>query len=179
MTLIDGLLDIATIEAGKVNVRIETVNVQEVIEEVKLTVQPIVNQSAVTLVNDIEPDLPALRTDREKLRHILLNLTSNAAKFTARGEIRVSACQVNGDINFAVSDTGIGIDKENLTRIFEEFDRGRLSHDGQYRGTGLGLAIAKRLVDLLGGTIAVQSETGKGSTFTVTLPAQRQEASRL
>ena len=177
--LIDSLLDLAKIEAGKMDVKREPICIGELFEGTVATIEPMLDKNAVRLVRNIPQDLEPLYTDREKLRHVLLNLLSNAVKFTAQGEIRVSAWQVNGDINLAVTDTGIGIDQEDLTRIFAEFDRGRLSHDGQYRGTGLGLAIAKRLVDLLGGTIAVQSETGEGSTFTVTLPVKPQIAHNL
>jgi signal transduction histidine kinase len=100
----------------------------------------------------------------------------NAVKFTDYGEIKISARQENGDFKLAVADSGIGINREDLSRIFEEFERGRVSNGGSYRGTGLGLAIAKRLVEVLGGSIAVESEIGKGSTFTVTLPVTRREA---
>jgi signal transduction histidine kinase len=99
----------------------------------------------------------------------------NAVKFTENGEIRISACQANGDLKLAVTDSGIGIDNTNVARIFDEFDRGGLSNSGNYRGTGLGLAIVKSLVELLGGSVAVESEMGKGSTFTVTLPVKRRE----
>jgi signal transduction histidine kinase len=132
--------------------------------------------NSVRIVRDIPPDIAALNTDREKLRQIILNLLGNAVKFTDRGEIRVSACQQNGDFSLAVADTGIGIDPADMNRIFEEFDRGRLSSAAGYRGTGLGLAIVKRLVVILGGSIAVESEVGKGSTFTLKLPVNRREA---
>jgi signal transduction histidine kinase len=126
----------------------------------------------VRLICDIPSDIATVYTDRDKLRQIILNLVGNAAKFTDRGEIKISACQENGDFKLAVADTGIGIDQADINRIFEEFDRGRLSSDGSYRGTGLGLAIVKRLVDVLGGTVDVESDVGKGSTFTVTLPVK-------
>jgi len=129
----------------------------------------------VRLVRDVPASIAPLYTDREKLRQIILNLLGNAVKFTDYGEIRISACQENGAIKFAVADTGIGIDAADMERIFEEFDRGRLASDGSYRGTGLGLAIVKRLVDVLGGSISVESEVGKGSTFTVILPGQARE----
>ena len=90
--------------------------------------------------------------------------------------IKISACQKNGDFKLTVADTGIGIERADVTRIFDEFDRGRLSDNGSYRGTGLGLAIVKRLVDVLGGTIAVESQVGKGSMFTVTIPVKYREA---
>ena len=118
-----------------------------------------------------------LNTDREKLRHIILNLLGNAVKFTERGEIRISACQQNGSLNLAVSDTGIGIDKKDLDQIFEKFHQGDLSATKKYQGTGLGLAIVKQFVNLLGGEVAVESEVGKGSVFTVTLPLDRGDSS--
>ena len=173
--LIDSLLDFAKIESGKMGVRLEPVKIEALVREAVTTLEPMLNGNSVRIVRDIPPDIAALNTDREKLRQIILNLLGNAVKFTDRGEIRVSACQQNGDFQLTVTDTGIGIDKANFAGIFEEFDRGRLTGDGKYRGTGLGLAIVKRLVDLLGGSIAVESEIDKGSTFTVTLPGKPPE----
>jgi len=135
------------------------------------------NKNSVRLVRDVPSHLMPLYTDREKLRQIILNLLGNAVKFTDHGEIKISACQKNGEFKIAVADTGIGIEEMDMTRIFDEFDRGRLSDDGRsYRGTGLGLAIVKKLVDVLGGSIAVESEVQRGSTFTVTLPLTSREA---
>jgi signal transduction histidine kinase len=94
-------------------------------------------------------------------------------KFTERGEIRISACQQNGSVKLAVSDTGIGIERKDLDQIFERFHQGDRSNNKKYRGTGLGLAIVKQFVNLLGGEIGVVSEVGKGSVFTVTLPLDR------
>jgi len=113
---------------------------------------------------------PPLRTDRDKLKQIVINLLSNAAKFTERGEIRLSAGQENGTLKLTVSDTGIGLKKEALDHIFEEFRQAEQSTASKYGGTGLGLAIVKRLVNLLGGDIGVESEVGIGSKFTITLP---------
>jgi signal transduction histidine kinase len=170
LALIDSLLDFAKIESGKMEIRVESVKIDELVQGAAATMQPMLNAGRVNLVADIPPNLEPLCTDREKLGQIILNLLGNAAKFTESGEIRISACQVNGDFKLAVTDTGVGIHHPDLDRIFEEFDRGGLSNDGQYHGTGLGLAIVKRLVDFLGGSIVVKSEVGKGSTFTVTLP---------
>jgi signal transduction histidine kinase len=168
--LIDGLLDFAKIEAGKMDVHIEPVRVEEMIQTTVATVEPMLDGSSVRLVRDVPPSMAPLATDPEKLRQIILNLLGNSVKFTDQGEIRISACQENGHFKLAVADTGIGIEKADMDRIFEEFDRGRLQNDGNYRGSGLGLAIVKRLVELLGGSVVVESEVGKGSTFTVTLP---------
>jgi len=127
----------------------------------------------VRLLRDGPASMTTVYTDTEKLRQIILNLLGNAIKFTERGEIRISAYQVNSDIKLTVTDTGIGIDQADINRIFEEFDRGSLANNGNYRGTGLGLAIVNKLVALLGGSVAVESERGKGSTFTVTLPVHK------
>jgi len=171
--LIDSLLDFAKIEAGKMEVRVEPVRVQEVIHGAASTIESMLNVDGVRLVREIAPDIPALYTDREKLRQIIINLLGNAVKFTERGEIRISACQQNGSVKLAVSDTGIGIERKDLDQIFERFHQGDRSNNKKYRGTGLGLAIVKQFVNLLGGEIGVVSEVGKGSVFTVTLPLDR------
>jgi signal transduction histidine kinase len=170
--LIDSLLDFAKIESGKTEVKLEPVKIEALVQEAVATLEPMLNGNSVRIVRDIPPDIAVLNTDREKLRQIILNLLGNAVKFTDRGEIRVSACQQNGDFELTVADTGIGIERADINRIFEDFDRGRLTSGGKYQGTGLGLAIVKRLVDVLGGSIAVESEVGKGSTFIVTLPVK-------
>ena len=167
---IDSLLEFSKIEAGKMEVHMQPVKVDEVIQRAISTIEPTLNGGSVRIIREIAPGIPALNTDREKLRQIILNLLDNAVKFTDRGEIKISASQQNGSFKLAVSDTGIGIEKENLNKIFEEFHRGESSSIGNYRGTGLGLAIVKKFVNLLGGDISVESEVGKGSVFTVTLP---------
>ncbi|TAJ96946.1 MAG: HAMP domain-containing histidine kinase, partial [Candidatus Manganitrophaceae bacterium] len=131
---------------------------------------PMLKDSRVRLVKEVAPDIPSLKTDRDKLKQIILNLLSNAAKFTEKGDIKISAWQENGTLKLVVSDTGIGMKKEALDYIFEEFRQVDMSTTRKYGGTGLGLAIVKRLVNLLGGDIGVESEVGKGSKFTITLP---------
>ena len=168
--MINTLLDLARIEAGRIEVRFEPVKINELIRGAASTIEPMLNHEQVRLFREIDPDLPTLNTDREKLRQVILNLLGNAAKFTVEGEIKVSALQENSSIKLAVSDTGIGIEKGDLNQIFEEFHQGNKSNGGNHNGTGLGLAIVKRSLKLLGGEIAVESEPGKGSTFTVTLP---------
>jgi signal transduction histidine kinase len=168
LALIDSLLDFARIEAGKMDVKWETVSVPEVVQAAASTIAPSLDGGPIRLVQELSPGLPTLHTDREKLRQILLNLVDNAVKFTERGEIKISAAQHNGTLRLAVSDTGIGIAEGDVTHLFEEFYRGKTAA----RGTGLGLAIVKKLVNVLGGEIAVESELGKGSTFTVTLPVK-------
>ena len=168
--MIESLLDFAKIEAGKMEVRVEPVRLEGIIHEATSTIEPILNGERVRLIREIAPDLPVLNTDREKLRQVILNLLDNAAKFTERGEIKISASQQNGSLKLVVSDTGIGIEKKGLNEIFDEFHQGNLSSTKKYQGTGLGLAIVKRFVSLLGGEVVVESEVGRGSVFTVVLP---------
>jgi len=170
--LIDSLLDMAKIEAGKMEVEIEPVRVDELLKRAAATIEPMLNKDKIRLICDAPANLEPVYTDAEKLRQIILNLLGNAVKFTERGEIKISAVQENGNLKLAVGDTGIGIEPGDFDRIFEEFGRGQLIGNGRYFGSGLGLAIVKRLVDLLGGSIRVKSEVGKGSTFTVTLPVK-------
>jgi two-component system, NtrC family, sensor kinase len=176
---IDSLLEFSKIEAGKMEVHVEPVKVNEVIQGAISTIEPIVNGGGVRIIREVAPDIRDLNTDREKLRQIILNLLDNAVKFTERGEIKIAALQQNGSLRLVVSDTGIGIEKEELKHIFEEFHRGDSSSIRKYRGTGLGLAIVKKFVNLLGGDVAVESEVGKGSVFTVTLPFDRENAFRI
>jgi signal transduction histidine kinase len=168
--MIDSLLDITMIEAGKLEVRIEAVDLEEIIRGAISAIESTSNSNHVRVILHVAPNLPVLKTDRDKLRQIVLNLLDNAAKFTERGEIEISTSQENGTLKLEVSDTGIGIENADLTRIFEEFYRGDRSSAKRYRGTGLGLAIVRRFVQLLDGKIAVESEVGRGSVFTVTLP---------
>lgn len=171
LQLIDGLLDIAKIEAGRLEVYIEAADLEEIVESVTPTIEAILKKDRVRMICDLDANLPVLNTDRDKLRQIILNLLDNAAKFTEDGEIRITATEENSAVKLVVSDTGIGIPAADLNRVFDEFHR--VSNNGtKYRGTGLGLAIVKRLVDLLGGSIEVSSEVNVGSTFTVMLPPE-------
>jgi signal transduction histidine kinase len=170
LTLIDSLLDFAKIEAGKLDVQVEPVDLEKIIGGAVLAVGSTASRNHVQVIRHIAPDLPILNTDRDKIAQIMLNLLDNAAKFTERGEIRVVAARHNGSLKLVVSDTGTGIPEQDLNRIFEEFQQARPANSKKYHGTGLGLAIVKRLVDLLDGSIEVSSEVNVGSTFTVTLP---------
>jgi signal transduction histidine kinase len=175
LNLIDGLLDFTKIEAGKMEVRLEPVKLDEIIHSAASSFEPILSNGSVRLVREIAPAIPVLKTDRRMLSQIVLNLLENAVKFTEHGEIKIIASQQNGSLQLTVSDTGIGIGKEDLNKIFEEFYQGDLSNTKKYRGTGLGLAIVKRFVSLLGGKINVASEEDKGANFTVTLPLDYEE----
>src|SRR5439155_15298019 len=148
----------------------ETFKLDDVVRMATSTVEPMLKDGRVRLVTEIAPDIPPLKTDRDKLKQAVLNLLSNAVKFTEKGEIRVSAWHENGTLKLTVSDTGIGMKKEALDYIFEEFRQADMSSTRRYGGTGLGLAIVRRFVNLMGGDIGVESEVGKGSKFTVTIP---------
>lgn len=169
LNLINGLLDLSKIEAGRMEVFVESFKLNEVLQMATSTVEPML-KDGVRLIKEIDQAIPSLNSDREKLEQIILNLLSNGAKFTEKGEIKVSAWQENGSLKLVVSDTGIGIEKEALNYIFEEFRQADMSSTRKHGGTGLGLAIVKKLVNLLGGEIEVESEVGKGSKFTITLP---------
>ena len=172
LNLINELLDLAKIDAGKMEAFAETFRVEEIIHMTTTTVEPLLKDGRVRLVRDIAPGLPPLKTDRDKLKQILFNLLSNAAKFTEQGEIKVSASRENGNLKLAVSDTGIGMKPEALDHVFEEFQQAEKTTASKYGGTGLGLAIVKKFVNLMGGEIVVESEVGKGSKFTITMPME-------
>ena len=172
LTLINELLDLAKIEAGRMDVYSEHFKLEEVLRIATATVEPMLRNGNVKLVTEMPPDLPPLKSDRDKLKQIVLNLLSNSAKFTDRGEIKVAAVRDDGMLKLTVSDTGIGMNPEALKYIFEEFRQVDMSTTRKYGGTGLGLAIVRRLAQLLGGDIAVASQEGKGSQFTVTIPME-------
>jgi signal transduction histidine kinase/HAMP domain-containing protein len=172
LNLINGLLDLAKIESGKMEAYAEIFKLDEIVRVATTTIEPLLKSGQVKLVTEIAPDIPPLKTDRDKLKQSVLNLLSNAVKFTEKGEIKVAAWPDNGNLKMTVSDTGIGMKKEALDLIFEEFRQADMSSTRRYGGTGLGLAIVRRFIQLLGGDIAVESEVGKGSKFTVTIPME-------
>lgn len=175
LTLVNELLDLSKIEAGRMEVQAEDFGLQQVVEAAVTAVEPMLKDGDVRLVVELSPDIGTLRTDREKLRQIIVNLLGNAAKFTEQGEIRLSAWRENTTLKLAVADTGIGMEQEALAYVFEEFRQAEGASAGKYGGTGLGLPIVKRLATLLHGDIAVESESGKGSRFTVALPTDVNE----
>jgi signal transduction histidine kinase/HAMP domain-containing protein len=172
LNLINGLLDLAKIEAGRMEAYVETFKLDEIMRVAATTVEPMLKDGRVKLITEIAPDIPPLKTDRDKLKQSILNLLSNAVKFTEKGEIKLAAWRDNGHLKLTVSDTGIGMKKEALALIFEEFRQADMSSTRRYGGTGLGLAIVRRFINLMGGEIAVESEEGKGSKFTITIPME-------
>jgi GAF domain-containing protein/CheY-like chemotaxis protein/anti-sigma regulatory factor (Ser/Thr protein kinase) len=182
LELINGVLDLAKIEAGKMELYLETFEVGSLVREVAAVLEPLAQKNANRLEVECAPDVGAMRADLTKLRQALFNLLSNACKFTERGVVSVTVTReatADGDsIVFAVSDTGIGLTPEQMARLFEEFGQVDASTTRRYGGTGLGLALSRRLCRMMGGDITVASERGHGSTFTIRLPAEVSEPTR-
>ena len=170
LNLINGILDLSKVEAGRMEVYPESFKLEEIVRVAVSTVEPMLKGGRVRMVSEIAPEIPTLHTDKGKLRQSLLNLLSNAAKFTEKGEIKIAAWPENGTLKLVVSDTGIGMTPEALNYIFDEFRQADMSTTRKYGGTGLGLAIVKKFINLMGGEIGAESEAGKGSKFTLTLP---------
>ncbi|MBI4409770.1 MAG: PAS domain S-box protein [Gemmatimonadetes bacterium] len=172
LALINDILDLAKIEAGKMPLHLEQFRLEELLREVSDTIEPMVRAKSLSFSMEVEKDVPTLVADRTKLKQILLNLLSNSVKFTHVGWIRVRAGRATATDRMwiAVMDSGIGIRRENLKVIFEDFRQIDQSRTREYGGTGLGLSITKKLLALLGGTISVQSRYRKGSTFTIEVP---------
>jgi signal transduction histidine kinase/HAMP domain-containing protein len=172
LELINAVLDLSKIEAGRIDVQPVTFDVAALVDACLQTVRPLIKDGQLRLVKETEPDLPALHTDQDKVRQILLNLLSNAIKFTETGAITVATRRRDEMITITVTDTGIGIPDNARERIFEAFQQLDGSTTRQYGGTGLGLSISRQLARLMGGDVTVESVVGVGSTFTLTLPMQ-------
>jgi signal transduction histidine kinase/CheY-like chemotaxis protein len=172
--LINDVLDLSKIEAGKIELRDESVDVAALARDVLVTAQPLADKNGNRLLLSGAGDIGTIRGDQMRLRQILLNLISNACKFTERGTVTVSIERArssdNGGISIAVADSGIGMTPEQVAKLFTEFTQADSSTTRKYGGTGLGLAISRRLVEMMGGTISVESALGKGSTFKLWLP---------
>jgi two-component system sensor histidine kinase BarA len=170
--IINDLLDLAKIEAGKLELHLASVDMTEMAANLIDFMRPLAEKKSLQLVASVPENLPKIYSDAGRIQQILYNLLSNAVKFTPEGGLVELRLSLNGDerIEVAVRDTGIGIPPEKLSEVFEKFRQLDESMTREHSGTGLGLAISKELTALLGGTIAVTSEPGKGSEFTVTLP---------
>jgi signal transduction histidine kinase/CheY-like chemotaxis protein/CHASE3 domain sensor protein len=170
LQLINDILDFSKIEAGRMPINIETDEVESVVASALATVESLIKSKNLQLEQSISSDLPTLHTDILKIKQILVNLLSNAAKFTDQGKVAIRVGRMNGMLRFEVEDSGIGIDKKNLDLVFQEFQQIDSSSTRKYQGTGLGLPISRRLARMLGGDLRVDSEFGKGSTFTLVVP---------
>jgi len=180
--LINDILDLSKIEAGRVELLVEPFSVADLINEVTDTAQPLMEKRDNTLEVVSDGELGEMEGDLVKVRQVLFNLLSNAAKFTEHGNITLETSRETIDdrdwLVFAVSDTGIGINSEQLGRVFEEFSQADRTTARQYGGTGLGLTISRKLCQMMHGDISVKTVPGEGSTFTVRVPAQLREESR-
>jgi PAS domain S-box-containing protein len=177
LALINDVLDISKIEAGQIEIANAPFDLPASMQKVVQTVTPLANKKQLPLIVQIAPGVGQITSDRRRVEQILLNLLSNAIKFTERGEVTLSAEITPGTphvphpaVRISVADTGMGIKGENLDKLFQPFRQLDTGLTRQHEGTGLGLAICKRLVERMGGTIAVESEWSKGSTFQCTLP---------
>jgi signal transduction histidine kinase len=180
LELINDVLDLSKIEAGKTELHLDVFDVPGLVSDVVGVVQPLINTNQNVLEVNVPDGRHEMRADRTKLRQVLLNLLSNAAKFTRAGTITLTvAARTHERVKwwtFEVRDTGIGLRPEQLTRLFEAFSQAEMSTAETYGGTGLGLAISRQFCRLMGGDIRVDSAPGQGSTFTVSLPAGVTEA---
>ena len=173
LQLINDILDISKLESGRMMLSVETEDISTILSNCVLIVEPLIQSKRLNLTTDVPQNLPPLTTDIVKVRQIVVNLLSNAAKFTEKGGIAITVRQSDaGIVSFSVKDTGIGIESKNFDRVFEEFQQVDSSSTRKYKGTGLGLPIARRLARMLGGDLTVESELGKGSTFTLTVPSK-------
>jgi signal transduction histidine kinase len=169
--MVDDLLDLAKIEAGRISISPEWFEMVDLFAALRGIFKPLLTNSDVAMVLEEPQGLPRIYTDHKKLSQILRNFISNAIKFTQRGEIRVSARVVPDDrVTFSVADTGIGIAKEFQSAIFQDFVQVDSPLQKRWRGTGLGLSLSKRMAELLGGSVSMTSEPRVGSTFSVTIP---------
>ena len=173
LSLINDILDLSKIEAGRVELETSKFSSSELMKRVVETVTPLVNTDKVTLDLNVEENLQ-IQSDERKIQQIMLNLVSNAVKFTESGSIKLKVCKDNNEVHWSVEDTGIGIEPGEMDNIFSEFRQVDGSISRKHEGTGLGLAISQKLAEKLGGTINVESTLGKGSTFTLQLPEKTQ-----
>ena len=180
LALINEILDLSKIEVGKMELFLEDIELSMLLDDIINTINPVLEKQHNKLKIDIADDLGVIHTDQTKLRQILLNLLSNAAKFTRRGEVGLTAQSAMKDgsswLSIAVSDTGIGMTEEQKSRIFDEFLQADASTTRKYGGSGLGLSISRRFCEMLGGSIKVSSTPDVGSTFTIQLPVSSVDA---
>jgi signal transduction histidine kinase/CheY-like chemotaxis protein len=174
LVLINDVLDLSKIEAGRMELHLKTFPLAPVIQDVAKTIEPIATKNGNRIVIECPTALSTIHADQTRFRQSLLNLASNANKFTEKGTITITACQGQESgrdwITLAVADTGIGMTSEQMGKLFQEFSQASSTTASKYGGTGLGLAISRHFCRMMGGDITVESEPGKGSTFTIRLP---------
>jgi signal transduction histidine kinase len=175
LTLINDILDISKIEAGKLQLEMQVFEVSMILDEINETIQPLAAENSNLFIVNVAPDLSPVRADCTRLKQCLLNLLSNACKFTQAGEVTFSIRQEELHdqefVTFRVADTGVGLSDDQAARLFQPFSLADASTTRKFGGTGLGLAITKNLCEAMGGSIYLQSRPGAGSIFTIRLPA--------
>jgi signal transduction histidine kinase len=175
LTLINDILDISKIEAGKLQLEMQVFEVSMILDEINETIQPLAAENSNLFIVNVAPDLSPVRADCTRLKQCLLNLLSNACKFTQAGEVTFSIRQEELHdqefVTFRVADTGVGLSDDQAARLFQPFSQADASTTRKFGGTGLGLAITKNLCEAMGGSIYLQSRPGAGSIFTIRLPA--------
>jgi signal transduction histidine kinase len=176
LQLINDLLDISKLEAGRVVLQWQEFSVSDLRDETVSPVQRLAEEKGLTLVYDVGAGIDKLYADKVRVRQVLLNILGNAVKFTNEGSVNLVVSESDTDFIFSVTDTGMGIGKEDLETIFDSFHRVDLAKSAEYEGTGLGLTISRHFVEMHGGSMWAESELGKGSTFSFTLP--KKDASR-
>jgi light-regulated signal transduction histidine kinase (bacteriophytochrome) len=173
-TNFNDILDLSKIEAGRMELHLGTFPLVPAIYDVAKTIEPIATKNGNRLVIDCPADLGTIHADQTRFRQSLLNLASNANKFTEKGTVTIAARQGQENdrdwITLAVTDTGIGMTPEQMRKLFQEFSQASSTTASKYGGTGLGLVISRRFCQMMGGDITVESESGRGSTFTIRLP---------
>jgi len=183
LSLINDVLDLSKIESGKLDLFLEDVNIPDLAKDIEMIIGQLIAKNNNTFAMTIDPELNMIFTDLVRVRQCLLNLLSNASKFTKNGKITLDIKPVLRNtekwIQFTVSDTGIGIPAEKLNLLFQAFSQTDASTTRQYGGTGLGLYLTKTFCMMLGGEISVKSESGKGSAFTILLPTTREQMNQL
>jgi signal transduction histidine kinase len=172
--LVNDLLDASKLESGTIRLDVASIDVRALVKELRESMEPSAREKEIALIETLPADLPAVEADRPKLRRVLLNLLSNALKFTQRnGRIEIKIERMDGHLNISVSDTGVGIAPEDVERLFDKYEQARSRATRGEKGTGLGLYITRQLVELHGGQIKVESKPGHGSTFSFTLPIKQ------
>jgi len=173
---INDVLDFQKIEAGKMEVDMRSNNINEVVEEVIETMSCPANEKGLDLIAKLDETIPAVNFDRDRIIQVLINLVDNALKFTDTGNITIATAKADDTVRISVHDTGPGIKKENLPRLFQEFEQLSDSHERKTGGSGLGLAISRRIIEKHNGKIWAESDSGKGTTFYFELPVQKKKA---
>ena len=175
LNLINDVLDISKIEAGELMVSCEAFSIRNMVHGVAQSLMPLAEQKGLSFSVEMAPDVDMITSDERRVRQVLINLANNAVKFTEKGTVKIRCVKGDSRIQVEISDSGIGIHKDDMNKLFRPFQQLDTGTSRRYEGTGLGLSVCKRILDVLGGTIGVESQVGMGSTFTFTLPLKPEE----